>query len=84
MAKPTRRNRQIVRTWEILQLLNGQPRTLDELAGSVASGVTTRTIRRDFEALEAAGFPLYDDVDDDGKRRWRLLSKGVTPARRAA
>ena len=35
------------------------------------TNVTTRTIRRDLEALQAAGFPLYD-VSDDGPKRWKL------------
>jgi predicted DNA-binding transcriptional regulator YafY len=35
--------------------------------------VTTRTIRRDLQALEEAGFPVYDDKSrDDGKTRWIL------------
>src|SRR4029450_1667889 len=35
------------------------------------TGVTTRTIRRDLEALQEAGFPLFDEVRD-GKRYWKL------------
>ena len=35
------------------------------------TNVTTRTIRRDLEALQEAGFPLYD-VADDGPKRWKL------------
>src|SRR5439155_18186896 len=58
--------------------------TIDELA--VVCGVTTRTIRRDLQALEEAGFPLYDDRQgEDGRTRWRLngqpfkgLSAGLT------
>src|SRR5436853_36337 len=50
--------------------------------------VTTRTIRRDLQALEEAGFPIYDDKSrDDGKTRWVLngqafkgLSTGLTLA----
>ena len=29
--------------------------------------VTTRTIRRDLAALQEAGFPLYDDKDEQGR-----------------
>ena len=32
-------------------------------------GATERTVRRDIEALEAAGFPLYVD-----EGRWRVLT----------
>src|SRR4029077_9411767 len=38
------------------------------------TGVTTRTIRRDLEALQASGFPLYDETID-GKRYWMLEAK---------
>lgn len=85
MARPSERNRQVIRQWELLQQLEERPRTLNELAAAVGvEGTTTRTIRRDLEALEGAGFAIYDDVDDEGVRRWQLLTKGVTPARRAA
>jgi predicted DNA-binding transcriptional regulator YafY len=76
------RNRGLIRQWQILRMLEDRGRTLAELAASAGDGVTTRTIRRDLYALEAAGFPIYVDVDD--VRRWRLLTKGVTPARSAA
>ncbi len=35
------------------------------------TNVTTRTIRRDLEALQEAGFPLYD-ISEDGPKRWKL------------
>ena len=45
--------------------------TIDRLAS--LCGVTTRTIRRDLQALEEAGFPLYDDrTNDDGRTRWAI------------
>jgi len=45
--------------------------TVDELAQ--LSGVTTRTVRRDLQALEEAGFPIFDDKShDDGRTRWRV------------
>lgn len=86
MARPTERTRQVVRQWEVLKMLEAGPRTLEELAAAVGDGqgVTTRTIRRDLEALEAARFPIFDEKHDDGRKRWQLLTKGVTPARRAA
>jgi predicted DNA-binding transcriptional regulator YafY len=37
-----------------------------------AYGVTERTIRRDIEALQEAGFPIYDDRVD-GQKVWRLV-----------
>jgi len=36
-------------------------------------GVTERTIRRDLEALQEAGFPLYDERAEGGRKVWRLI-----------
>jgi predicted DNA-binding transcriptional regulator YafY len=81
------RNAEVIRQWTILREIE-QARaagvTIDDLASQC--GVTTRTIRRDLQALEEAGFPVYDDKSrDDGKTRWVLngqafrgLSAGLT------
>src|SRR2546428_13700849 len=54
-----------------IERARGSGVTIDELASLCT--VTTRTIRRDLQALEEAGFPLYDDkTSDDGKTRWRV------------
>ena len=67
------RNAEVIRQWTILRDLEASRRqTIDELAAR--TGVTTRTIRRDLEALQASGFPLFDEVID-GKRYWRLEAK---------
>ena len=64
------RNAEVIRQWTILRDLESARRlTIDDLAER--TGVSTRTIRRDLEALQASGFPLYDDLDD-GKRYWML------------
>ena len=64
------RNAEVIRQWNILRAIEASRRvTIDSLAET--QGVTTRTIRRDLEALQAAGFPLFDDVED-GKRYWRI------------
>jgi predicted DNA-binding transcriptional regulator YafY len=83
------RNAEVIRQWTILREIErarGGGLTIDELA--TLSGVTTRTIRRDIQALEEAGFPLFDDRSaDDGRTRWKLngqalkgLSAGLTVA----
>src|SRR5690606_34270034 len=46
--------------------------TIDDLAQR--TGVSTRTIRRDLEALQTAGFPLYDETYD-GRKYWTLEQK---------
>jgi predicted DNA-binding transcriptional regulator YafY len=64
------RNAEVIRQWSILRDLEASRRlTIDDLAER--TGVSTRTIRRDLEALQAAGFPLFDDLHD-GKKYWTL------------
>lgn len=68
------RNAEVIRQWTILREVErtrGVGVTIDDLAS--LCGVTTRTIRRDLQALEEAGFPLYDDKSrDDGRTRWQI------------
>jgi predicted DNA-binding transcriptional regulator YafY len=76
------RNAEVIRQWTILREIE-QARaagvTIDDLAARCS--VTTRTIRRDLQALEEAGFPLFDDrSNDDGRTRWCISGqafKGV-------
>jgi len=64
------RNAEVIRQWSILRDLESSRRvTIDDLAQK--TGVSTRTIRRDLEALQAAGFPLFDETHD-GKKYWTL------------
>lgn len=81
------RNAEVIRQWTILREIEsarGSGVTIDELAA--LCGVTTRTIRRDLQALEESGFPLFDDRSrDDGRTRWHIngqafkgLSAGLT------
>jgi predicted DNA-binding transcriptional regulator YafY len=83
------RNAEVIRQWTILREIEharGAGVTIDELAA--LCGVTTRTIRRDLQALEEAGFPIFDDrTRDDGRTRWSLnglafkgLAAGLTLA----
>jgi predicted DNA-binding transcriptional regulator YafY len=87
MIRVVPRNAEVIRQWTILREIEnarGSGVTIDELASLCA--VTTRTIRRDLQALEEAGFPLFDDrSNDDGRTRWRVngqafkaLSAGLT------
>jgi len=68
------RNAEVIRQWTILREIESARTsgvTIDELA--VLCDVTTRTIRRDLQALEEAGFPLFDDKShDDGRTRWSI------------
>lgn len=68
------RNAEVIRQWTLLKELEGsRTSTIDGLAQS--TGVSTRTIRRDLIALQEAGFPIYDDLADDGRKYWRLDAK---------
>jgi predicted DNA-binding transcriptional regulator YafY len=81
------RNAEVIRQWTILREIERSRTagvTIDALA--TLCDVTTRTIRRDLQALEEAGFPVYDDRShDDGRTRWTIsgqafkgLSAGLT------
>jgi predicted DNA-binding transcriptional regulator YafY len=74
------RNQEVIRQWKVLHALEASRHGvgIDALAGEL--DVTTRTIRRDLAALQEAGFPLYDERDDQGRVRWRLdgqVLKGI-------
>lgn len=68
------RNAEVIRQWTILREIERARTagvTIDELASRC--NVTTRTIRRDLQALEEAGFPIFDDrTRDDGRTRWSI------------
>lgn len=77
------RNAEVIRQWTILREIERSRAagvTIDGLAA--LCDVTTRTIRRDLQALEEAGFPIFDDrTRDDGKTRWNINGqpfKGLT------
>jgi len=71
------RNAEVIRQWTILREIERARAagvTIDTLAAMC--DVTTRTIRRDLQALEEAGFPIYDDRShDDGRTRWTMNGK---------
>ncbi len=65
------RNAEVIRQWKILKRIEaGRWTSAQDLAEE--HGVTERTIRRDLEALQEAGFPLYDERGD-GRKVWRLV-----------
>ena len=69
------RNDQGIRQWILLRRLEASAgATLDELLQFVPEDYpkNSRTIRRDLEALEAAGYPLVTDRVN-GQTRWRLM-----------
>jgi predicted DNA-binding transcriptional regulator YafY len=78
------RHGEIVRQWRILLALEGKARglTLAEAQELAGEGVSDRTIRRDFEALTQAGFPI-ETTKRDGKTAFQLnrdVFRGVAAA----
>jgi len=66
------RNAEVIRQWQILREIEARRVgvTIHELASLVK--VTTRTIRRDLQALQEAGFSIYDEGEENETKRWRL------------
>jgi predicted DNA-binding transcriptional regulator YafY len=66
------RGDQLSRQWRILHglIASIKGRSAAELAGEL--GCHQRTVYRDLEALQMAGFPLYTE-QVDGKTKWSLL-----------
>src|SRR5690606_32809742 len=76
-AKPLHRGRQVVRQWQILVALRGARRglTIRQLGDAVERECTERTLYRDIEHLQAAGF----GIDKSGERIKLLDDIGGLP-----
>lgn len=69
------RNTELIRQWNILRALSANRRTtIGQLAKE--AGKSQRTIRRDLDALQAAGFAIEEDQDANGKY-WRLPPRAM-------
>jgi predicted DNA-binding transcriptional regulator YafY len=69
------RNRGLVRVLSELRAMEATRRGLTLIDPDAEARVSTRTIRRDPEALQAAGMPLVDGSDEAGRRRWRVFDR---------
>lgn len=69
------RNAEVIRQWQILRAIEASRTgvTIHELAD--LADVTTRTIRRDLQALQEAGFAVYDEGEGNETKRWKLQSQ---------
>ena len=67
------RGRQLTRQWRILQKLVASPTgvTIDEMVDAV--DCCRRTLYRDLNALQEAGFPLYNPDSGGKKSCWAIL-----------
>ena len=66
------RNQEVIRQWKVLHALESARHGVTIAALAAELEVTTRTIRRDLAALQEAGFPLFDERDEDGRVHWHL------------
>ena len=66
------RNAEVIRQWQILREIESRRVgvTIHDLAKQVR--VSTRTIRRDLQALQEAGFAVFDEGDEQETKRWKL------------
>ena len=71
------RNKELIRQWTMLQKLAARRTTIQSLTDDL--GVGSRTIRRDLDALQSAGFPIYDETVN-GTKFWKLDSKELLTA----
>ncbi|MCU0255926.1 MAG: WYL domain-containing protein [Vicinamibacterales bacterium] len=55
------RNQEVVRQWSILRMLDANRLGVHLDTFAAETGASSRTIRRDLEALQEAGFPVYDE-----------------------
>src|SRR3990172_8081965 len=72
------RNAEVIRQWHVLREIESRRTggTIHELAA--LRRVSTRTIRRDLQALQEAGFSVYDEGEENETKRWKL---GASPFR---
>ena len=67
------RNAEVIRQWQLLLAIerNRLGLSVDDMAR--LTGVGKRTIWRDMQALQEAGFPLASDKGDDNRTRWTIV-----------
>lgn len=75
------RSTEVIRQWTILRTLASNRRTtIAQLAAD--SGRSQRTMRRDLDALQAAGFPIEERQNEDGKY-WSLPQRAMAGLERS-
>jgi len=69
----------LIRQWLLIRFLSvaRSGRSLRELADEF--DVSEKSIRRDFDALQCAGFRLEETVEDHGRKRWLLHPSSNLP-----
>jgi predicted DNA-binding transcriptional regulator YafY len=69
----------LIRQWILLRILSARHygATVKELADELE--VSEKTIRRDLEIFQTAGFPLEETVEEFGRKKWKLKT-GANPS----
>lgn len=62
----------LVREWLLLRMLCSHQHGLTVKALADELGVSSKTIRRDLETFQQAGFPLEEIAQDHGRKAWRI------------
>jgi proteasome accessory factor B len=75
-----KRGNALVRQWILLRTLSARRDGIGVQALAQELQVNERTVRRDLEALQAAGFPLAETVEAFGRKKWRLDQARTQPA----
>jgi predicted DNA-binding transcriptional regulator YafY len=66
------RRDQLIRQWSLLSRLEARQAGLTVAQMASGGSVSERTVYRDLDDLQAAGFPLHS-VKEDGETRWRFV-----------
>jgi predicted DNA-binding transcriptional regulator YafY len=66
------RNAEVIRQWQVLREIETRRGGVTIQQLSALANVSTRTIRRDLQALQEAGFAVYDEGEENETKRWRL------------
>jgi len=69
----------LIRQWILLKTLSARHYgvTVKEMVQEL--GVSEKTIRRDLETFQTAGFPLIECVEDFGRKKWRIDQSKIQP-----
>ena len=69
----------LVRQWILLRKLSAlhHGATVKEMADEM--GVSEKTIRRDLELFQRAGFPLSETVEEHGRKKWHVSADRSQP-----
>ena len=69
----------LVRQWVLLKMLCSRHYGVSVREAAEELGVSQKTIRRDLESFQAAGFPMQERVEERGRKAWRIETPEGAP-----